>query len=49
MRLILIAGVLVVVLVATVFIINQRTDECHWVAPLKTDYVLCNDGKVREK
>lgn len=48
MRLILIAGILTA-LIVTVFIVRKNDEECHWVAPLKTDYVLCNDGKVREK
>lgn len=28
---------------------HKHNDNCKWVAPLKTNYVLCEDGKVREK
>lgn len=44
---IIIVGSIFVFIAAT--IPHQHNDDCKWIAPLKTNYVMCNDGKVREK
>lgn len=40
-------GIVMVLLAVT--IPHQHNDDCKWIAPLKTNYVMCSDGKVREK
>lgn len=28
---------------------HKHNQGCKWIAPLKVNYVMCSDGKVREK
>jgi len=43
-------GVVSIILIGGfVFMQHKHNENCKWIAPLKTNYVLCDDGKVREK
>lgn len=37
------------ILMVILITIQQRREECKWVAPLKTEYVLCDDNTVRSR
>lgn len=39
----------VVLIFIAITIPHQHNEDCKWIAPLKTNYVMCSDGKVREK
>lgn len=28
---------------------HHHNEDCKWIAPLQTQYVMCSDGKVRLK
>ena len=28
---------------------HRHNENCKWIAPLRTEYVMCSDGKVRHK
>lgn len=51
MRFIIIGTILIsgIVLWVVLTIPHQHNEDCQWIAPLKTNYVMCYDGKVREK
>ena len=42
---IIVVGVISITLIAS----HKHNEDCKWIAPLKTNYVMCSDGKVREK
>lgn len=42
-------ALLVLILTLVVVVPHRHNENCKWIAPLKVNYVLCSDGKVREK
>lgn len=47
--LIIILGIVVIGLVIFVATQHRHNANCKWIAPLRTEYVMCSDGKVRHK
>lgn len=51
MKYLIIGTVLVsaVIILLAITLSHRHNEDCKWIAPLKTNYVMCSDGKVREK
>lgn len=51
-RLLIVAGIVIVIFGVGLVVEGTRhhhNQDCKWIAPLQTQYVMCNDGKVRHK
>lgn len=51
MKILIIAAVVVVAAGGVIVLATQHrhNENCKWIAPLRTEYVMCSDGKVRHK